>query len=150
VKTFLHAIATGFYTGYLPWAPGTWATILIGIPLYTVVHRLGNLGYAIVLALLLILSIYSAGATALQKGQDDPHCIVIDEVVGYLFAMICMPCTITNIAVSCAFFRLFDIIKPYPISLADRKVTGGLGITLDDVLAGVFANLSLRLVTMVV
>ena len=144
MKRILHTIATGCYIGYLPWAPGTWGTILIGIPLYLLVQSLGDLGYGIVLALLIVLSICAAHVEETQQGEEDPHIVVIDEVVGYLFAMLLVPFTITNVVLSCGLFRLFDIIKPYPIGFLDRNVKGGLGITLDDIAAGLLANISLR------
>jgi phosphatidylglycerophosphatase A len=144
LETFLHCIATGLYTGYLPWAPGTWATILIGIPFYLGVQSLGKLGYGIALIPLVFLGIYAAGFVEAQQEKSDPHFIVIDEIVGYLFAMVLVPLTLRNIILSCALFRLFDIIKPYPIGLVDQKMKGGAGIVLDDLIAGIFANLTLR------
>ncbi len=146
VETLTHAIATGLYTGYLPLVPGTWGTLLIGIPLYLAVHRLGTVLYVAFLAVLSLVSIYTAERLELRTAQRDPHCVVIDEVVGYLFATAFLPCSLTNIIFSFFLFRGFDTIKPYPVGLADRKVRGGLGITLDDILAGILANISLRII----
>lgn len=141
---FVHAVATGFFTGYLPWVPATWGTLLVGIPLYLAVHTVGPLSYTTILAALTLLSVYTAGRMEVRTGQRDPHCVVIDEIVGYLCAMAFLPCSGATVALSFFFFRGFDIVKPYPVGLADRRVRGGLGITLDDVIAGVMANICVR------
>lgn len=144
MDTFVRAVATGVFTGYLPWVPATWATLLVGIPFYLAVHGLGPLGYTAVLVALTLVSIYTAGRMETSTGQRDPHCVVIDEIVGYLFAMAFLPCSTATIALSFFLFRGFDIVKPYPVGLADRTVRGGLGITLDDIIAGVMANICVR------
>ncbi|HCD03701.1 MAG TPA: phosphatidylglycerophosphatase A, partial [Methylophaga sp.] len=77
--------------------------------------------------------------------QDDPSAVVWDEIVGYLITMIAAPAGWQWMLLGFVLFRLFDIWKPWPISLADRKLHGGFGIMLDDVIAGVFAAMVLQL-----
>ncbi len=144
--TFLHFAATGLYTGYLPGAPGTWATVLIGIPLCIALKCLGEIGFLISLAGIFGLSVLSSGFVERELEEKDPPYVVIDEVVGYLTAMLLVPISVTHIVCACVFFRLFDIVKPYPIRVIERRFQGGWGITLDDVLAGLYANICVHLV----
>ncbi len=143
---FLHFVATGFYTGYLPGAPGTWATILIGIPLCVALKCLGEIGFSIALAAIFAVSVLSSGFVERELQEKDPPFVVIDEVVGYLTAMLFVPISVTHIVCACVFFRLFDIVKPYPIRVIEKRLPGGWGITLDDVLAGLYANICVHLI----
>lgn len=79
-------------------------------------------------------------------GQKDSPKIVIDEVVGYLITMAFLPCTLTTLAAGFLFFRVFDIIKPPPAGAINRRMRGGVAVVLDDVAAGIYANILLRLV----
>ncbi len=144
--TILHCIATGFYTGYLPRAPGTWATVLVGLPLALVLHGLGGPALPVGWAAVLLLSAWSSARVAGRLREEDPSIVVIDEVAGLLTATIFLPWSATNVALACAFFRVFDIVKPFPIRTIERSVPGGWGITLDDILAGLYANLLVRVV----
>jgi phosphatidylglycerophosphatase A len=74
--------------------------------------------------------------------------VVIDEVVGFLTTMIFVPISVTNVLCACAFFRLFDIVKPYPIWAIEQRLPGGWGITFDDVLAGLYAGLCVHVVSL--
>ena len=142
----MHVIATGFYTGHIPFAPGTWGTILIGIPLCLGLRQLGHYIFLLSLIGIFFLSVFCSGAIEKKLAEKDPSCIVIDEICGFSVAMIFLPLTIPNLAGACALFRLFDILKPYPIRLLERRFPAGWGITLDDVLAGIYANLSMHLI----
>ncbi len=146
--TFLHLIATGLYTGYLPAAPGTWATLLVGIPLAIGLKWLGEIAFLAALIGLLGLSVVSSGFVERRLEEEDPSFVVIDEVTGFLTAMVFVPLSVTNILCACAFFRLFDIVKPYPIRVIERRFPGGWGITLDDLLAGLYAGVCVRLVSL--
>lgn len=148
MRTFLHFAATGFYVGYLPVAPGTWATLLIGVPLFFGLKYLGELAFFVGFVGILALSVVSAGFVERELGERDPSFVVIDEVTGFLTAMILVPVSVTHIVFGCAFFRLFDILKPYPIRTIEQRFPGGWGITMDDVLAGLYANLCVRLVSL--
>ena len=145
--TFLHFVATGLYTGYLPVAPGTWATVLVGVPLCIGLKCLGEIHFLIALVGLLALSVFSSDFVEKELEEKDPSFVVIDEVAGFLTAMIFVPISVTNVLCACAFVRLFDIVKPYPIRVIEQRLPGGWGITLDDVLAGLYAGLCVHLVS---
>ena len=136
-------LATGFYTGNIPWAPGTFGT-LPGLLLCFFMARL-PLSAAILLILTLIgLAIWIAGEAEKMQGQKDPGCIVIDEIAGMAVTLLAIPFTLQTAIAGFLLFRFFDVLKPPPIRTIDKKVHGGVGIVLDDVIAGVFANLVLR------
>ena len=86
-----------------------------------------------------------AGRSARELGLDDPSGIVIDEIVGLLVTLTAAPVSWQAVALGFLLFRLFDILKPWPISVLDRRIHGGLGIMLDDVLAGLAASICLHL-----
>ena len=143
--TFLHFLATGFHSGYLPVAPGTWATLLLGIPLCLALKQLGEGVYWLCSLALVLLSVLSAGFVERSLEEEDPPFVVIDEIVGFLVCMIHVPVSLGTLAGACGLFRLFDIVKPPPIRMMERKLPGGWGITLDDVVAGLYANLAIRI-----
>jgi len=145
LRTFLHFLATGFYAGYLPLAPGTWATVLIGIPLCIGLKCLGELAFFASFLCILALSVWSSGFVEKELQEKDPSFVVIDEIVGLQASMMMVSISVTHVVFACAFFRLFDIVKPYPIRTIEQRFPGGWGITLDDVAAGLYANLCLRL-----
>ena len=133
-----HWIAFGFGSGLAPWAPGTFGT-LAAVPLYWLLQPLSLAAY---LALLLVFSgigVWACGRTARELGSKDPSAIVWDEVVGYLLAMTGSPGGWPWAVAGFVVFRLFDIWKPWPVHVLDQRVTGGLGIILDDLAAGAMA-----------
>ena len=147
LRTFLHFVGTGLYTGYLPWAPGTWATLLVGVPLCIGLKYLGEFGFFVGSVAVLTLSVHSSGFVEKELGDKDPSFVVIDEIAGFLVSMILVPISVTHVACACAFFRLFDIVKPCPIRTLEKRFPGGWGITLDDILAGLYACLCVHLVS---
>jgi phosphatidylglycerophosphatase A len=136
-------VATGAYTGYLPKAPGTWGTLL-ALPLNLLLLNLSPQGYWLSLLMIFLLAVYSAGAAEKILDRKDPGIIVIDEIIGMLIALIAAPTQPLVWLMAFLLFRLFDIIKPWPVSWADRHLNGGFGIVLDDVLAGGYAWLALH------
>jgi len=138
-------LASGFLTGYFPVAPGTIGS-LVGILACFFLQDVPFTIYAIVVILILIAGIYIAGeAEKIYQTKDSSH-IVIDEIAGIFFTFIYLPKGISFLLVGFLAFRFFDIFKPFPIRLIDEKIKGGWGIMLDDVLAGIFANLLIRLI----
>jgi phosphatidylglycerophosphatase A len=131
-------VALGFGSGLAPVAPGTAGT-LAAIPLYLLVQDLPLAAYLGVLAAMLLGGVPVCGCTAGRLGVHDHPAIVWDEVVGYLVTMIAAPAGWLWVAAGFVLFRLFDILKPWPIRWFDRHVHGGAGIMLDDVIAGVLA-----------
>ena len=138
-------LATGFYAGNLPVAPGTFGS-LIGLALCFGLAA-NPLPLAIILAVLLILfAIWIANAAEKILKRSDPGCIVIDEIAGMVVTLIGLPFNLTTAVTGFILFRILDILKPFPIRILDKQVSGGLGIVADDVVAGIFANLSLRII----
>jgi len=137
-------LAQGLGSGRLPWAPGTFGT-LPGVALYWALAGLPPTHYLVVTAALFLLGIPLCGHAAHALGRPDPPSVVWDEVVGYLVTMIAVPPSGLGMVLGFALFRLFDIWKPWPIGLIDRRVQGGLGIMLDDLVAGLFGLALLHL-----
>ncbi len=133
-------IATAVYTGYSPVMPGTVGT-LWGIVIAYLEASRPVYGQALVMALVIAVSVFFAGKAAQIFGGDDPKNVVCDEVSGFLVSIFLIKFTFFNVILVFLLFRFFDILKPYPVGLIDRRVKGGLGIVLDDVAAGVYANI---------
>lgn len=138
-----HFISMGFGSGLMPFAPGTFGT-LVAIPLYLLLRELPWWQYGLIVLIFLLLGIWLCHSTAKALGVHDHQSIVWDEVVGYLITMFAAPRHWLWIVIGFGLFRLFDIVKPWPIKWLDRHVHGGLGIMLDDVAAGVAAALVLQ------
>jgi phosphatidylglycerophosphatase A len=136
-------LALGLGSGLAPFAPGTFGT-LAAIPLYLLLEPLSLAYYLIAVIAAFILGIWLCDVTARQLEVHDHPGIVWDEFVGYWITMIMAPAGWQWIAVGFVLFRLFDILKPWPIRWIDKKVGGGFGIMLDDVLAGIFGWLVLQ------
>lgn len=139
----VHWLAQGFGAGRLPYAPGTFGT-LAAVPIYLLLMGLVPWLYGVVVLLLFALGVWAASVTGRDLGAHDHPSIVLDEVVGFLITMFLAPPGWVWIVVGFALFRLFDIWKPYPISLVDRRLENGLGCMLDDALAGVYALVVLQ------
>lgn len=135
-------MATGCYSGYLPVAPGTWGT-LVGVVLFWFLGWLSPVVYIITVVAFIFFSIWAAERARRIFGGDDPPQIVIDEIAGYLVTMAFHKPAWVIIVIGFLLFRIFDIIKPWPVNWIDRRLSGGAGIVLDDVMAGVYANAAL-------
>lgn len=129
-------LALGFGAGLSPVAPGTVGTV-VAVPLWWLLAALPLWAYALTVAVLFILGVDWCGYAARRMGRGDPRQIVWDEVVGFLIAMIGAEANWRNALCGFVLFRLFDILKPWPICQLDRNVGGGLGIMADDAVAGV-------------
>ena len=149
VKTVLsspvHFLAFGFGSGLSPKAPGTAGT-LAAIPLYLLLVQLPLLGYLLAVCLITLGGIWLCGESSRRLGVHDHGGIVWDEFAGFFVTMIAAPSGWVWIGLGFALFRLFDIWKPWPVRVADRHIHGGLGIMLDDLLAGVYAWLVLQVI----
>ncbi|WP_448552166.1 phosphatidylglycerophosphatase A family protein [Thalassotalea montiporae] len=141
-------LALGFGSGLAPKAPGTFGT-LAAIPLYLIIIQFSPTVYLYVTLLACVFGIYICGKAAKCARVHDHPAIVWDEIAGFLVTMAFVPFSITNIIIGFLLFRLFDILKPWPISVADKKVHGGLGIMFDDVLAGAFACVCLHIYALI-
>lgn len=144
-----HWIAFGFGSGLAPKAPGTFGT-LAAIPVYLLMAPLAWPYYLGLVVLFTVIGIWACDRTARELGIKDPSAIVWDEFVGFFITMLVVPSALLTeshgwiwILAGFLAFRLFDIWKPWPIRVIDARVEGGLGIMLDDILAGIMAALTL-------
>lgn len=137
-------LAFGFGFGLAKKAPGTFGTVA-AIPLYCLFAQSNLLIYSILTLLVTIIGIWICGVAADKLGEHDFGGIVWDEIAGYLITLWLAPFSWAAVFWGFVLFRIFDIFKPWPIRWLDKNVHGGLGIMLDDVLAGVFAGVLLWL-----
>ena len=142
-RSALHWIAFGAGAGLAPRAPGTVGTA-VAIPFYLAIGTMPVAVYVLSVALVVIAGVWICGRTARDLGVHDHPGIVLDEVAGFLVAMTALPFDWRWIAAGFVAFRVLDIAKPWPISFADRRIGGGLGIMLDDVMAGALACAALH------
>ncbi len=139
MRFFIVLLATGFYSGYCPIAPGTCGTLL-GILVYIFFSALSPFLYVLTTVATVFLAIWASSWAENFFLRKDSPCIVIDEMAGFLVTMCLLPPTWLTILLGFLFFRLFDIIKPPPARFIEEKVKGGWGIVLDDVVAGIYGN----------
>ena len=137
-------VATGFFIGNLPFAPGTFGS-LIGLPLCFLLSRLDLLKSLICILVFILFAMGIASAAEKIIKQRDPGQIVIDEIAGLMVTLAGLPFNLKTALAGFIIFRVFDILKPFPIRMIDRSVGGGSGIVLDDVMAGIYGNLIIRL-----
>jgi phosphatidylglycerophosphatase A len=134
MQAILRFIVTCGFIGYMPFAPGTYASILGCILIYLFPLPFNNLPFVV------LLVVFSVFCVNLMRFEDkDPGYIVIDELAGMCVAMAGHSVTLVNVAIGFVFFRGFDILKPFPIRQAEG-LRRGYGIVADDVIAGIFAN----------
>ena len=137
-------LATGAHVGRIPFASGTFGS-LVGLPIVYLLSRLDWAVAVILTAILVLFSVRVAHLAELQLKAKDPGCIVIDEIAGMCVTMLAIPLTLTTGLAGFLLFRVFDVIKPPPARQMERRLQGGWGVVMDDVVAGVMANLVLRI-----
>jgi len=135
----VHFLAFGLGSGASPWAPGTAGT-LAAVPIYFLLAYLPLYLYLIMLLVTFAFGCWLCGKTSADLGVHDHGGIVWDEFVGYWITMLALPVSWAWALAGFVLFRFFDILKPWPIRWIDKKVEGGFGIMLDDVLAAVYAG----------
>jgi len=145
MNRFILILATGFGVGYSPVAPGTLGT-LVAIPVYYFLSEIPSPLYEITLIAFFFLSVWVSGNAERLLGKEDDQRIVIDEIMGFLITMLWVPKTIRFMVIGFFLFRVFDILKPFPIRHLEKKLKGGYGVVLDDVMAGVYANIILHFI----
>jgi len=141
----VHLLAFGFGSGCSRFAPGTFGT-LAAIPIFLILNQLSTSLYLVITLFMFLIGIWLCSETTKKLKVHDHPGIVWDEIVGYLVTMIAAPKGWIWIVVGFVLFRIFDILKPWPISIADKKIHGGFGIMFDDVIAGVFAFFLLHII----
>ena len=147
MSNFIKLISTFFYSGYVPKVPGTFGTFVGAIFYYFIILLFDPSSMQLVfitLSIIFISVIFSHYSIKIFNSNDPPR-VVIDEVAGFFVTVLFVPFSILNLVNAFILFRLFDIWKPISIKKLE-KLPGGLGVTLDDVAAGVLANLCLRII----
>jgi phosphatidylglycerophosphatase A len=139
----VHFLAFGLGSGAAPVAPGTFGT-LAAVPLYLLLAQLPLALYLLAVVLAFGVGIWLCERTSRDLGVHDHGGIVWDEFVGFWLTMVAAPEGWQWLLAGFLLFRLFDILKPFPINYLDRHIHGGLGIMLDDAVAGSFAWLILQ------
>lgn len=157
LTTPVHLFAFGFGAGLSPKAPGTVGT-LWGVAAFLALHSLPLAGYLGAVAALALLGVWLCGRSARLLGVHDSPGIVFDEIVGFLVTVVpLLPAlglvsdwTWAWLIGAFAVFRAFDILKPWPIRQLDRAVHGGIGIMLDDLVAGLYGAALLYALALVI
>lgn len=140
---FIATGATWFGSGLSPKAPGTFGT-LAALPFaWAILSQWGQTGLLVASLVCFVTGIWFAGAYAAMTGIKDPGAVVIDEVAGQWLALAFLPLSLPTFILAFVLFRFFDILKPWPISWLDKNTTGGFGIMIDDMAAGLAAGLVL-------
>ena len=145
----IHLLAFGFGAGLSPTAPGTVGTA-VAVLIYLALPSMSPIIYAGLILVSFIFGIWLCGKTAEDLGVHDHGGIVWDEFVGYWITMFMAPSGLFWVLLGFGLFRLLDIFKPWPIKWADKELAGGLGIMLDDVLAGIMAALCMQAVVVLI
>ncbi|MEO8487917.1 MAG: phosphatidylglycerophosphatase A [Betaproteobacteria bacterium] len=141
-----HFVALGFGAGLAPFAPGTFGT-LVAIPIAFGLRAItGEFGYAIAVAALFVVGVAASTVTSRNLGTPDHGSIVVDEVVAFLLVLFFVGLDPVRVGVAFLLFRFFDIVKLPPAREIDRHWHGGLGVMLDDIVAGGYALLAFALV----
>ena len=134
----IHCLSLGFGSGLARKAPGTVGTV-VGVGLFLLLAETSSTFYILATIILFLIGIYLCKYTTEALGVHDHSAIVWDEIVGFLVTMTFVKYSLISVFLGFLLFRLFDILKPWPISWFDQKVHGGLGIMLDDLIAALFA-----------
>ena len=141
--------ATWFGAGFIPFAPGTWGS-LAALPFAAGAYSLGLFFSCLSMLLIFFFSIPVSGRASRIMEEEDPSSVVIDEVAGIFVTLFLIPVSWTGIVAGFILFRIFDILKPFPVGFVDKKIKGGAGIVLDDIMAGIYANVGLRVILILI
>ena len=142
-------LATGFYSGNLPKAPGTWGSLMALVPWFFM-RNMPLPSYLTLLAVIFVVGCLLAGSAEKILDQADAGPIVIYEFVGMFITLAAAPSHPAAWIICFLFFRFFDILKPFPCSWFDTHIHGGFGIMMDDVIAGLYALTCLQLLWMLI
>lgn len=145
MSQLIMALATGLYVGKISKAPGTWGSLAAFFPWF-LIKDLPLASYFLVLLLLFIVGFFVSGSAEKILDSPDAGCIVIDEILGMFITLFAAPQHPAAWVLGFVLFRIFDIFKPFPVSWFDQRIHGGFGIMMDDIIAGLYALLSLQLI----
>jgi phosphatidylglycerophosphatase A len=146
------AIASMLHLGFIPGAPGTYASIattLIFYLIYLISYRILPSLHLSAVCILSVVGVFTSAKASKSSGMEDPSFVVIDEAAGQLLTFLFLPVNALNLILGTVAFRLFDIWKPFPIRRLE-PLGKGVGIMADDLLAGVYANLVLQLFNLLI
>jgi len=143
-KSLIKVIATGCGSGYFPFASGTAGTVA-AIPLYLVLSPLSWPLYLVTVVAFTFLAFYTSQEAEMIFQEKDSSRIVIDEWAGFLWAMFLVLPTVPHLLVGFVLFRFFDIVKIFPANFFQNQLPGGYGVVMDDVAAGIYANVILHI-----
>ena len=138
MKNPVHFLALGFGSGLVPVMPGTFGS-LAAVPLLLLAMNLSLPSFIAVTLIASVVGIYLCGKTADDMQVHDHGSIVWDEIAGMFVTLLFLPITASTLILGFLLFRIFDILKPWPIGIIDKRLHGGMGIMLDDILAGAMA-----------
>lgn len=138
-------LATGCFIGNIPLAPGTFGTVL-GLPFCLLLSGIAMPISILLAGLFIFFAIWIAHDAVRILQKNDPGCIVIDEITGLIITLLGFQFNLISAVAGFLLFRFFDILKPFPIRFLERNLSGGFGIVMDDVAAGIYGNLVLRLI----
>lgn len=145
MNQLIMAIATGLYSGKMKKAPGTWGSLAAFVPWFFMKDLpLGS--YLLILVAVFVLGFFVSGSAEKILDSPDAGCIVIDEFLGMFITLLAVPASPWACLLGFILFRIFDIFKPFPVSWFDQRIHGGIGIMMDDVVAGIYALISLQVI----
>ena len=147
-RGFIVFLATGAYSGFFPFMPGTVGTV-VGVILFIILSSLSLPVYVLTTLAIIALSVWVSERAEKIFKKEDASEIVIDEIAGFLVTMAFLPNDWRYIAAGFVLFRVFDIFKPYPANRINDNVHGGVGVVFDDIVAGIYANLVLQAVRII-
>jgi len=136
-------IATLGFIGYIPVAPGTFGTA--AAVLFFIIFKPSIIDNIILLLFIIPLGIIASGKAETMLQERDSRHIVIDEVGGFSLSVLTLPANLKTYILAFFLFRFFDVLKPPPIRYLEKKVPGGAGVMLDDMLAGIYTNIIIQL-----
>ncbi|MEO5356539.1 MAG: phosphatidylglycerophosphatase A [Nitrospirae bacterium YQR-1] len=145
MRTALQHIATLWKIGFVPIAPGTFGTFAAF--LFVIIFRPGNRLLLVITIVLLVVGTVAAHSAEKTLGKKDSGHIIIDEVVGYFVSVLYVDGTMVVYMLAFFLFRVFDIFKPPPVNYVEKTLSGGLGVMMDDVAAGLYVNVALQIAT---
>ncbi|MCY3988206.1 MAG: phosphatidylglycerophosphatase A [Gammaproteobacteria bacterium] len=140
---------SGLGLGYLPVAPGTWGSAG-GLLIWWLTLPMGRALQALLLVLAAVPAAVACGACARRARRDDPSFVVLDEVLGMYLALLFLSPSLPWVAAAFVLFRLLDIVKPWPVSMMEKRFTGGAAILLDDLVAGAITALLLNILQILI
>ena len=128
----------------MPFAPGT-AGSIVGLLCYMVLHRMSFPVYLLSVLTITVLAVWSSAIAERIYSEKDAKKIVVDEIAGMLVALAWMPFSMQAMIIGFILFRFFDITKLFPVNLAHRRLSGGMAVVMDDILAGIYTNICMHI-----